>query len=78
MTPILFIFLFIILNLVLGGIRGISLVVYLLLSGLEKFGISLESSNDIDDLLDSVEKNMLAIVIVFVAFIFPWVMLFIE
>lgn len=78
MTPILFIFLFIILNLVLGGIRGISLVVYLLLSGLEKFGISLESSNDIDDLLDSVEKNMPAIVIVFVAFIFPWVMLFIE
>lgn len=51
---------------------------YLLLSGLEKIGISLESSNDIEDLLDSVEKNMLEIVIVFVAFILPWMMLFIR
>ena len=78
MTPILCMLLFIILYLMLSGIKGISLMIYLLLSGLEKFGISLESSNDIEDLLDSVEKNMPAIVIVFVAFIFPWVMLFIE
>ena len=62
----------------LSGIKGINIVMYLLLSGLEKIGISLESSNDIEDLLDSVEKNMLEIVIVFVAFILPWMMLFIR
>ena len=71
-------FLFFILYLVLSGIKGINIVMYLLLSGLEKIGISLESSNDIEDLLDSVEKNMLEIVIVFVAFILPWMMLFIR
>lgn len=78
MTPILCMFLFFILYLVLSGIKGINIVMYLLLSGLEKIGISLESSNDIEDLLDSVEKNMLEIVIVFVAFILPWMMLFIR